>query len=67
MEIPITNVQTTETRLLHLFLNLGHLDLDIMWNLVCLREAPPCGTKAGAWKLVIFFSLLPYSYFQEGL
>jgi hypothetical protein len=27
--------------------------LVIIWLLACLREAPPCGTKAGAWNLVI--------------
>ncbi len=30
--------------------------LIILWSLACLREAPPCGTKAGAWNLVI----IPY-------
>jgi hypothetical protein len=27
--------------------------LEIIWYLACLREAPPCGTKAGAWGLVL--------------
>jgi hypothetical protein len=46
-------------------LNLGHWDLELIWNLACLREA--ASAKAGAWKLVISFLLLLYSYFQEGL
>jgi hypothetical protein len=31
--------------------------LEFIWYLACLREAPPCGTEAGAWNLV-----LPYGY-----
>jgi hypothetical protein len=28
-------------------------NLEIVWDLACLREFPPCGTKAGAWRLVL--------------
>jgi hypothetical protein len=27
--------------------------LEFTWDLVCLREVPPCGTKAGACDLVL--------------
>jgi hypothetical protein len=27
--------------------------LEFIWDLACLREVPPCGTKAGACDLVL--------------
>jgi len=36
-------------------------NLDIFWNLACLLEVPPCGTKAGIWDLVLPVDTMLYA------
>ena len=36
-------------------------DFDIHLTLACLREAPPCGAKAGAWDLVLILNTMARS------
>ena len=43
--------------------------LEFIWYLACLREAPPCGTEAGAWNLVLpcgyALFAVPYALFLK--
>ena len=41
--------------------NLEFDSLELICYLACLREAPPCGTKAGAWDLVLILNTMARS------